>query len=105
MDLDERLSAQECVKPARLRASPKMTHARRFGLPARTYSEIETGDRALKGDELVQLADRFGVRAGAITGLAQVEQRPHSQPGPTVERPPWRPCAPAWWATSSSTPI
>jgi len=39
-----------------------------------TYSRIESGERALKGAELVQLADRFGVRAAAITGLAAVRE-------------------------------
>lgn len=40
-----------------------------------TYSRIESGDRPLKGAELVQLADRFGVRAASISGLAQVRER------------------------------
>jgi len=40
-----------------------------------TYSRIESGDRAIKGDELVMLADRFGVRAAAITGVADVRDR------------------------------
>lgn len=39
-----------------------------------TYSRIETGDRPLKGDELIRLADLFGVRAASITGLARVRE-------------------------------
>lgn len=46
-----------------------------IGVSQPTYSRIETGDRPLKGYELVQLADRFGVRAGAISGLAPVASR------------------------------
>ncbi|MGY1825796.1 MULTISPECIES: helix-turn-helix domain-containing protein [unclassified Blastococcus] len=40
-----------------------------------TYSRIETGSRPLKGHELILLADRFGVRAGAITGVAALRDR------------------------------
>lgn len=40
-----------------------------------TYSRIEAGDRPLKGDELVALADLFGVRAAAITGIAKLWER------------------------------
>ena len=40
-----------------------------------TYSRIESGDRPLKGDELVQLADCFGVRAASIIGLLDVRER------------------------------
>jgi len=40
-----------------------------------TYSRIEDGTRPLKGAELIQLADAFGVRVGAITGLAQIGQQ------------------------------
>jgi transcriptional regulator with XRE-family HTH domain len=46
-----------------------------IGVSQPTYSRIEIGDRPLKGDELVQLADRFGVRAAAIIGLAEVRDR------------------------------
>lgn len=46
-----------------------------IGVSQPTYSRIETGDRPLKGYELVQLADRFGVRAAAIGGLAPVAAR------------------------------
>jgi transcriptional regulator with XRE-family HTH domain len=40
-----------------------------------TYSRIEAGERPLKGDELITLADLFGVRAAAITGVAQLQER------------------------------
>jgi len=40
-----------------------------------TYYRIESGARPLKGDELIQLADFFGIRAAAITGLAEVRER------------------------------
>lgn len=40
-----------------------------------TYSRIEAGKRPLKGDELIILADRFGVRVAAITGLDRIRQR------------------------------
>ncbi|WP_066582921.1 helix-turn-helix domain-containing protein [Cellulomonas timonensis] len=39
-----------------------------------TYSRIEAGERVLKGDELVLLADLFAVRAAAITGYAHVRE-------------------------------
>ena len=40
-----------------------------------TYYRIESGNRPLKGDELIQLADFFGIRAATITGLADVGGR------------------------------
>lgn len=40
-----------------------------------TYSRVEAGERPLAGDELVILADLFGVRASAITGVPQLQQR------------------------------
>lgn len=46
-----------------------------IGVSQPTYSRIEIGERPLKGDELVQLADLFGVRAAAISGLAEVRNR------------------------------
>jgi transcriptional regulator with XRE-family HTH domain len=46
-----------------------------IGVSQPTYSRIELGERPLKGDELVQLADRFGVRAAAISGVALVRDR------------------------------
>lgn len=39
-----------------------------------TYSRIESGERIIKGDELVILADLFGVRAAAITGYTHVRE-------------------------------
>lgn len=46
-----------------------------IGVSQPTYFRIESGDRPLKGDELVQLADCFGIRAAAITGLDEVRER------------------------------
>lgn len=46
-----------------------------IGVSQPTYSRIEAGQRPLKGDELIALADRFGVRASAISGMAQVRAR------------------------------
>jgi transcriptional regulator with XRE-family HTH domain len=43
-----------------------------LGISPLVYSRIEDGSRNIKGDELIRLADTFGVRAGAITGLAEV---------------------------------
>lgn len=40
-----------------------------------TYSRIESGERPLAGDELVILADLFGIRAAALTGLPAMRQR------------------------------
>ncbi|MEX2289500.1 MAG: helix-turn-helix transcriptional regulator [Mycobacteriales bacterium] len=40
-----------------------------------TYSRIEQGQRPLKGDEIVVLADLLGVRAAAITAGAQIRRR------------------------------
>lgn len=45
-----------------------------LGLSQATYSRIESGDRALKGAELVVLADLIGVRAAAITGVSHLRQ-------------------------------
>lgn len=41
-------------------------------LSQETFSRIEKGARPINGDELIQLANRFGVRVSAISGLAQV---------------------------------
>lgn len=46
-----------------------------LGISQPTYSRIESGVRALKGDELVLLADLFGVRAATITGMPQLRER------------------------------
>ena len=64
------------VREVREAAGVSQDEARRIiGVSQPTYSRIESGERPLKGDELVQLADRFDVRASAITGLAQVRER------------------------------
>lgn len=49
--------------------------AQALGVSQPTYSRIEDGSRPLKGDELVLLADLFGVRASAITGIVSIRQR------------------------------
>ncbi len=64
------------VREAREAAGISQDEARRaIGVSQPTYSRIESGDRPLKGDELVQLADCFGIRAAAISGLAAVRGR------------------------------
>ena len=64
------------VREAREAAGVSQDAARKaIDVSQPTYSRIESGDRPLKGDELVQLADCFGVRAAAITGLAEVRER------------------------------
>lgn len=40
-----------------------------------TYYRIESGARPLKGDELIRLADLFGMRAASITGAAEIRER------------------------------
>lgn len=40
-----------------------------------TYHRIEVGERVLKGAELVQLADLFGVRVSLLAGVPAIEQR------------------------------
>lgn len=52
-----------------------------------TYSRIETGDRPLKGAELVMLADLLQVRASAITGVAQLRQHATSAARTTGSSP------------------
>lgn len=49
--------------------------ARTIEVSQPTYCRIESGDRPLKGDELVQLADLFGIRAAAIAGVAEIRER------------------------------
>lgn len=64
------------VREARETAGVSQDAARRaINVSQPTYSRIESGDRLLKGDELVQLADCFGVRAAAITGLPEIRER------------------------------
>jgi transcriptional regulator with XRE-family HTH domain len=46
-----------------------------LGMSQPTYSRVEDGSRPLKGSELVRLADAFGVRVAAITGIADVSDR------------------------------
>ncbi len=64
------------VREAREAAGVSQDEARKaINVSQPTYSRIEAGERPLKGDELVLLADRFGVRAATIRGLAQVRDR------------------------------
>jgi len=75
MDTDV-VSLGRRVREAREAAGVSQDEARKaIGVSQPTYSRIEAGERPVKGDELVQLADRFGVRASAISGLAQVRER------------------------------
>lgn len=65
----------------RLRAVRERVHVSQkaagsaIGLSQPTYSRIEDGERPLKADDLVLLAEAFGVRVSAITGLAEVGDR------------------------------
>ncbi len=75
MDVDRKELGRR-VREAREAAGVSQDEARKaIDVSQPTYSRIESGDRVLKGDELVQLADCFGVRAAAITGLAEVRER------------------------------
>lgn len=49
--------------------------AEAIGVSQPTYSRIESGARTLKGSELIQLADLFGVRVATLTGTQAIEQR------------------------------
>jgi transcriptional regulator with XRE-family HTH domain len=49
--------------------------ARALDVSQPTYSRIESGDRPLAGDELVILADLFGVRAAAIVGIPELRKQ------------------------------
>jgi transcriptional regulator with XRE-family HTH domain len=46
-----------------------------IGVSQATYSRLESGERVLRGDELVVLADTFGVRAAAIVGAVAVREQ------------------------------
>ncbi|KUL39513.1 helix-turn-helix domain-containing protein [Actinoplanes awajinensis] len=64
------------VRQAREAAGVSQDAARNaIGISQRAYSRIENGDRVMKGDELIQLADCFGVRAAAIVGQPEVRER------------------------------
>jgi transcriptional regulator with XRE-family HTH domain len=57
------------LRRARVAAQvPRREACKMIGVSPSTYARIEAGERPLKGDELVLLADRFGVRADVITG-------------------------------------
>ncbi|SNY72242.1 Helix-turn-helix domain-containing protein [Paractinoplanes atraurantiacus] len=75
MQVDMRNLGQR-LREAREAAGISQDTARKaIGVSQPTYFRIENGDRPLKGDELVQLADCFGTRAAAITGLAEIRER------------------------------
>ena len=65
----------------RLREARELAHisqsaaAQAIGVSQPTYTRIESGQRTLRGDELVRLADCFGVRAASLTGLTQIRER------------------------------
>ena len=64
------------LREARERAGVTQHEARAaIGVSQATYSRIENGERPLKGHELIQLADRFGMRVAAITNLPEVRER------------------------------
>lgn len=75
MDVDMKALGRR-VREVREAAGISQDEARTaLGVSQPTYSRIEAGERPLKGDELVLLADRLGVRASAITGLPGVRER------------------------------
>ncbi|TDT95572.1 helix-turn-helix protein [Streptomyces sp. 846.5] len=75
MDVDMKALGQR-VREAREAAGVSQDEARKaIGVSQPTYSRLESGDRPLKGDELIQLADCFGIRAAVITGLAEIRER------------------------------
>ena len=64
------------IREARLRAGISQEDmAALLGVSQPTYFLIESGARALKGDELVMIADRLGVRAAALTGLTTLRHQ------------------------------
>jgi hypothetical protein len=40
-----------------------------------TYARLESGERVMRGEELVVFADLFGVRAATITGAVSVSEQ------------------------------
>lgn len=46
-----------------------------IGVSQPTYQRIEAGERPLKGDELMLLADLFNIRAARITGVVALGER------------------------------
>lgn len=62
------------------------------GTPQATYARVEAGERALKGPELVQLADRLNMRASAVVGLPEprLAQLHHSAPRTQANAPLFR---------------
>ena len=72
----EMISMGQRIRAAREAAGVSQEEARlAIGVSQPTYSRLEAGTRTVAGDELVALADRFGVRASTIAGLADVEAR------------------------------
>jgi DNA-binding XRE family transcriptional regulator len=49
--------------------------ARAVGVSDPTYLNLEQGTRAMKADELIRLADRFGVRSASIGGIEEAVSR------------------------------
>lgn len=75
MDLDM-ASLGRRIKELRLgKGVDQAAAAAAIGVSQPSYSRIESGQRRLKGSELVQLADYFQVRAAALTGVPQVQDR------------------------------
>lgn len=73
------------VREVRENADVSADEARKaIGVSRSTYSRIESDERPLKGAELVLLADHFGVRAAAITGLGAVRERSCTAAGADV---------------------
>lgn len=71
-----KISMGQQIRAAREAAGVSQEEARlAIGVSQPTYSRLEAGTRLVSGDELVMLADKFGVRAATITGLDAVQER------------------------------
>lgn len=75
MTLDTQTLGRRISAARQAAAISQESAATTLGVSQATYSRIETGLRPLKGFELIQLADLFGVRAAALTGVNALEQR------------------------------
>lgn len=75
MDMDMKELGRRLREARELAGESQIAAANAIGVSQPTYYRIESGDRPLKGDELIQLADFLGIRAAAITGLVEARER------------------------------
>lgn len=75
MDVDMKQLGRRVREAREAAGESQAAAANAIGVSQPTYYRIESGDRPLKGDELIQLADFFGIRAAAITGPVEVRER------------------------------